>query len=159
MFWRSWLRIPTLYTGWTFICCKNCHVCLKRRKETKKSPGMANFLKTSQTATDSICCRPYFRAIALPLISNPCAFVLALRSISLDFDLESVFNTSLAPHPKFEKNLIWKNQTHGNGYTSSCNNNSTKNSFDGREPWSTLWRWEETHDDLKAASSNPSPGY
>ena len=36
MFQRSWVRIPVLYTGWTFltfICGKNCNdVCLKRPK-------------------------------------------------------------------------------------------------------------------------------
>ena len=35
MFQRSWVRIPLPYTGWTFftfICCKNCNLCLKRRK-------------------------------------------------------------------------------------------------------------------------------
>ena len=32
MFQRSWARIPTPYTGWTFftfICCKNCNVVIK----------------------------------------------------------------------------------------------------------------------------------
>ena len=31
MFERSWVQIPALCTGWTFftyICCKNCTVCL-----------------------------------------------------------------------------------------------------------------------------------
>ena len=36
MFRRSWVWIPALYTEWTFfhilICCKNCNVCLRRRK-------------------------------------------------------------------------------------------------------------------------------
>ena len=35
MYWRSWIRIPALFTGWTFFtyfCCKNCNVCLQRRK-------------------------------------------------------------------------------------------------------------------------------
>ena len=34
MFQRSWARIPAQYTGWTFftfICFKNCNLCLKRR--------------------------------------------------------------------------------------------------------------------------------
>ena len=33
--WRLWVRISALYTGWTFftyICCKNCKVCLKSWK-------------------------------------------------------------------------------------------------------------------------------
>ena len=33
--WRSWIWIPAPDIGWTFfthICCKNCNVCLKRRK-------------------------------------------------------------------------------------------------------------------------------
>ena len=32
---RSWVQIPALYTGWTFltfICCQDCNVCLKLRK-------------------------------------------------------------------------------------------------------------------------------
>ena len=35
MFQRLWVQIPALYTGWTFftfICCKNFNVYLKRRK-------------------------------------------------------------------------------------------------------------------------------
>ena len=27
----------------TYICYKNCNVCLKRQKQTKKRPGVANF--------------------------------------------------------------------------------------------------------------------
>ena len=44
--WRSWVQIPAQYTGWTFftyICCKNCSVCLKRRKYMKKMPGWPIF--------------------------------------------------------------------------------------------------------------------
>ena len=36
VFQRSWVRIPAPYTGWiffTFICCKKCNICLKRRKQ------------------------------------------------------------------------------------------------------------------------------
>ena len=46
MFQRSWVRFPAPFTGWTFftfICCKNCKVCLKRPKKTKKRPGLAHF--------------------------------------------------------------------------------------------------------------------
>ena len=46
--WRSWVWIPATYTVWTFftyICCKNCNVCLKIQKLTKKRPGMAHFIK------------------------------------------------------------------------------------------------------------------
>ena len=35
IFQRSWIWIPAPYTRWTFftfICCQNCNVCLKRRK-------------------------------------------------------------------------------------------------------------------------------
>ena len=35
LFQSSWFRIQAPYTGWTFftfICCKNCNLCLKRRK-------------------------------------------------------------------------------------------------------------------------------
>ena len=47
MFWRSWVRIQTPYTGWTFftlIGWKNCIVCLWKinKKEVSDSP----FLKT-----------------------------------------------------------------------------------------------------------------
>ena len=36
MYRRLWVRIPATYTGWTFftfICCKKCNICLKRRKQ------------------------------------------------------------------------------------------------------------------------------
>ena len=33
----------------TNICCKNCNVCLNRRKWTKKRPWMAQFLKKRKT--------------------------------------------------------------------------------------------------------------
>ena len=44
LFGRSRVQIPALYTEWTWnfttvICCKNCFVCLKRRKWIKKRPG------------------------------------------------------------------------------------------------------------------------
>ena len=43
MVWRSWVRIPALYTEWIFfiyICCKNFHVCLKKTKnEWKRGRG------------------------------------------------------------------------------------------------------------------------
>ena len=42
MFQRLWVRIPAPYTGWTFftfICCKNCIVCLKRQKFNEKEAG------------------------------------------------------------------------------------------------------------------------
>ena len=49
MFQRLWVQIPAPYTGWTFfylpICCKNYYVCLKRRKQMKKRPGLAHFFK------------------------------------------------------------------------------------------------------------------
>ena len=48
MFERSWVRIPTPYTRWTFftlICCKNCIVCLKRPKIYKKRTELARFFK------------------------------------------------------------------------------------------------------------------
>ena len=52
MFQRSWVRIPTPYTGWTFvthICCKNCNdVFLKRPKiNDKRGRGWPIFLKRS----------------------------------------------------------------------------------------------------------------
>ena len=39
VFKRSWVRIPAPYTGWTFvtfICCKNCVVCLKKTEYKRK---------------------------------------------------------------------------------------------------------------------------
>ena len=39
VFKRSWVRIPALYTGWTFftfIYCKNCIVCLKKTENKRK---------------------------------------------------------------------------------------------------------------------------
>ena len=52
MFWRSWVRILALYTGWTWqfftlICCNNCIVCLKRPKINKKEAGVGPILKTT----------------------------------------------------------------------------------------------------------------
>ena len=47
-FRRSWVRIPAPYTGWTFftyICCKNCNVCLKRLKINEKEAGIGPLLK------------------------------------------------------------------------------------------------------------------
>ena len=47
-FLRSWVRIPAPYTGWTFftyICCKNCNVCLKRLKINEKEAGIGPFFK------------------------------------------------------------------------------------------------------------------
>ena len=48
-FWRPWVRIPAPYTGWiwhffTFICCKNWIVCLKRPKINEKEAGLTHFL-------------------------------------------------------------------------------------------------------------------
>ena len=40
MFRRSWVWIPAPFTGWTFftfICCKNCNVYLKRWKNEKET--------------------------------------------------------------------------------------------------------------------------
>ena len=49
MFKRLWVQIPAPHTGWTFehlftfICCKNCTVCLKRPKINKKEAGVVPF--------------------------------------------------------------------------------------------------------------------
>ena len=51
MFWRLWVWILALYTGWTWhfftlICCRNCIVCLKRLKiKRKRGRGCPIFLK------------------------------------------------------------------------------------------------------------------
>ena len=45
-FQRLSVRISAPFTGWTFfsfVCCKNCKVCLKRWKI--KRPGMSHFFK------------------------------------------------------------------------------------------------------------------
>ena len=43
IFQGSWVRFPALYTVWalfTFICCKNLNVCLKKTKnKTKRGRG------------------------------------------------------------------------------------------------------------------------
>ena len=42
MSWRSWVRIPAPFTEWTFftfICCKNRYICLKRRNNRKRFRG------------------------------------------------------------------------------------------------------------------------
>ena len=54
MFQRLQVRILALYTGWTFFtfnCCKNCNVCLKRRKYIKKRPGLAQLSKKKYLLT------------------------------------------------------------------------------------------------------------
>ena len=55
IFWRSWVRIRALYTGWTFfhipICCKNCNVWLKKMKINKKRPGMALLKNKKEVCT------------------------------------------------------------------------------------------------------------
>ena len=59
-FQRSWVRIPAQYTGWTFftyICCKNCNVCLKRPKINEKEAGVGpfkNYLKRFRTRNDDM---------------------------------------------------------------------------------------------------------
>ena len=52
MFQRSWVLVPALYTGWTFFtyyCCKNCNVWLKRPKiNQKRGRGWPIFLKNKE---------------------------------------------------------------------------------------------------------------
>ena len=48
MFLRSWVRFPAPNTGWTFftfICCKDCIVCLKRTKISKIETEDGPFFK------------------------------------------------------------------------------------------------------------------
>ena len=50
MFWRSWVRILALYTGWTFfafVCCKKIKGCLKRPKINEIEVGDGPFKKSS----------------------------------------------------------------------------------------------------------------
>ena len=47
MYQRLLVRIPAPYTGWTFftfVCCKNCSVCLKRRKRGRGWPFLKKIL-------------------------------------------------------------------------------------------------------------------
>ena len=56
MYQRSWVQIPAQFTGrifFTYICYKNCNVCLKVQKWTKKRPGIAHFLKINALTIQS----------------------------------------------------------------------------------------------------------
>ena len=47
-FERSWIRIPVLYTGWTFftlICCKKLYCLFEKTKINKKEVGVGPFKK------------------------------------------------------------------------------------------------------------------
>ena len=60
MFRRSWVQITAPLTGlrfFTFICCKNCNVCLKKTKINEKRPGMGHLKKH---LTESFWC-PYLK--------------------------------------------------------------------------------------------------
>ena len=55
MFRRLWVRIPALYTGWTFftfICCKNCNCLLENTKMNEKEAGNCRFLKRLYLSSD-----------------------------------------------------------------------------------------------------------
>ena len=44
--WRLWVWIPALYTVWTFftfICCKNWNFCLRRWNKWKRGRGLPIF--------------------------------------------------------------------------------------------------------------------
>ena len=50
MFPRLWVQIPAPYTGWTFftfICYKNCDVCLKKTKINEKYSGVGPYFLKS----------------------------------------------------------------------------------------------------------------
>ena len=50
-FQRSWVRFLAPYTRWTFftfICCKNCKVCLKWPKINEKEAGVGHFFKKKE---------------------------------------------------------------------------------------------------------------
>ena len=38
----------------TYICCKNCNICLKRRKYMKRGLGMANLKKIDHTLSGTV---------------------------------------------------------------------------------------------------------
>ena len=54
VFKRSWVRILspcTVRSFFTYICCKNCIVCLENIKNKReKRPGLAHFLKKIEAA-------------------------------------------------------------------------------------------------------------
>ena len=54
VYWRSWVRIPALYTGWTFSNVKIVMIAWKDQK-TKKRPGMA-YLNKKVTAKKVLNC-------------------------------------------------------------------------------------------------------
>ena len=48
MFRSSWVWIPAPYAGWTFFtfnCCENCKVCLKKTKINEKEAGDGRFFR------------------------------------------------------------------------------------------------------------------
>ena len=51
---KSWHRILDGYF-FTFTCCKNCIVCLKRRKYMKKRLGMGHFKKSVNLVLFGLC--------------------------------------------------------------------------------------------------------
>ena len=66
MFQRSWVQIPAPYTGWTFftfICCKNCIVCLKRPKINEKEAGVGPLKKESTNV-------PIFFTLSLSMLNK-----------------------------------------------------------------------------------------
>ena len=70
MFERLWVRIMAPYTGWTlrhcftFICCKNWNVCLKRPKINENEAGVGQILKKQ-------CYALLFTYLTLKLQSQP----------------------------------------------------------------------------------------
>ena len=57
----------------TYICCKNCNVCLKRPKINEKRPGLAHFLKEKTTFYFIIwshCTHPHHQTFFLHELSS-----------------------------------------------------------------------------------------
>ena len=72
MFQRSWVQIPALYTGWaffTFVCCKNCNLCLKKMKINEKEVGVGQFKKCTLFIAASSWLGRSVQLTAWPIIS------------------------------------------------------------------------------------------
>ena len=99
MFQRSWVRIPAPYTGWTFFtyyCCKNFNVCLKRPKISEKEAGVGPFLKKQFHSYQKIKC-PFVRwtVVFMNWQNNSETFLKANMQICLKHRLSSSPSTKV----------------------------------------------------------------
>ena len=57
MFERSWVQIPALYTGWTFICIDlllKLHCLPEKTKNKRKMAGVGHFKKNNEASPGTI---------------------------------------------------------------------------------------------------------